>query len=257
MDFIDQPKAFTPKKAGKKKPMAKESPFLSGNFMDAGSNFDIGLDLGKVANQGISLNYGTELGLSSPISNKGWGFEDYVARDFGGYRQPRLKTPKSERRYRTIDYNESPEIYGMESFTLYSAQSEKNLGKSRKALAKNVGERIQLQRDQYSQEGTILDYGRKKLVERKAKRKYFDSEGKYEAEPVEEKDNSAEAFGSEAETYDDYPDSPKQKTRREYFPDYDEGIGQRGSPNEPYEGEMRIQRNKRGLAEGIKRRIRW
>lgn len=256
MDFIDQPKPMMAKKGKRQKPV-QESPFLTGDFMNAGGGFDIGLDLGKVANQGISLNYGAELGLSSPISNKGWGFEDYVARDFGGYRQPRMKTPKSERRYRTIDYNESPELYGMESLSIYGGKSATNLAKSGKATKKIVSDRVWQQKERYQEEGTLLDYGRKKLAERKAKRKYFDKEGNYEAEPLEEKDNSAEAFGSEPETYDEYKDSPVQKTRREYFPDYEEGLGQRGSPNEPYTGEVRMERNKRGLRQGIKRRIRW
>jgi hypothetical protein len=255
------------------------NPFLDGNFMDylgtsalsmpgvprgkkrkarPANDFgydlgfaDIGLDLSKVANMGISG--GSDFGISSPVKNK-MGFEEYIARDFANPKvYGSIKTPKSERRFRSIDYATSPELYGMESLGIGYGKSERNLNKS----GKYINKQFQIKRKQIStqirQEGTLLDKGRKYIQEKQARKKYYKDQENYDSEPRQKAESPVQ---SEPETYDDYNEVRTERVKKEYFPDYDERP-MRGSPTEPYEGEMRTQVNKGKRGSGVKRIFKW
>lgn len=237
MDFVDMPKPDVQRK-NKKFVAERQSPFTTGDFMaEAGYN-NIGLDFGKIANQGLHLNSGLELGISSPISHKEWGFEDYVARDFNA---PRAftqygKESKKDRAMRSVSADENEIFYGMESIGIAGGKSVGNISKARKSLAiKNMSRKVRrgerMEFSEYSNEAKT-----RKQKEQQATQEYVPEKNKWGIEPDVSETNTVGNYereqnaivlkrGPVSRKYTKYGGKHKgrhyffSKVKQEYFPD--------------------------------------
>ena len=202
------------------KPRNNSDLGFSGN-----GGMDFGLDLGKIMNMGISLNEGSSMGMGrKTFREKEIGFEDYIARDFyAPHAFTRYgKESKKDRALRSVGANESEVLYGMESLAISGARGIDNLGKAKRQISASLEKRKwRKAKETYNKERT---------------KQYYKNIDRYESEPRQEQDNTAEAFNKGDDSDYGY-EEPKETYGSIYGiqPDYSErGLGkyhgQTGNP---------------------------
>lgn len=188
MDYIKMP--VSNEQPMNRKRMEKQT-VRNDNF---GFRGDIGLDLGNVMNMGINRNFEGNSDLwRGGRQHQDWGFENYIARDFAA---PKAfsrygKEAKGDKKYRTVGPDDEV-LYGLESLAISAGRGIDNSRKAGKLIGKRIYEK------------NIR--AAKKSMDKQRSTKYYKDTMRYESEPREEKDNTAEAYGGmdDSDRYDDY-----------------------------------------------------